>query len=119
MPPSKPSNLLTLLYSNFYVGGAVLTEQGKIITEYNVENASDGLTIWTERSALPVYSRPKASLLRVWNRCESCPSAVLAARDVSPSDRGVRRKRALLSHSGETGGVTAPHSSRGRTGRGF
>lgn len=39
-------------YSNFYVGAAVLTDQGQIFTGCNVENASYGLTICAERSAI-------------------------------------------------------------------
>jgi cytidine deaminase len=39
-------------YSNFYVGAALLTASGKIITGCNVENASYGLTICAERVAI-------------------------------------------------------------------
>lgn len=39
-------------YSNFHVGAAVLTEDGKIYTGSNVENASYGLAICAERSAI-------------------------------------------------------------------
>ncbi len=40
------------IYSNFHVGAAVETSNGKIFRGCNVENASYGLTICAERSAL-------------------------------------------------------------------
>jgi len=39
-------------YSKFHVGAAILTASGKFITGCNVENASYGLTICAERSAV-------------------------------------------------------------------
>ena len=39
-------------YSKFAVGAALLTKSGKIFTGCNVENASLGLTICAERTAL-------------------------------------------------------------------
>ena len=39
-------------YSGFKVGAAILTQEGKIFTGCNVENASYGLTICAERSAI-------------------------------------------------------------------
>lgn len=39
-------------YSKFQVGAAILTETGRIISGCNVENASYGLTICAERSAI-------------------------------------------------------------------
>ncbi|HEX7286081.1 MAG TPA: cytidine deaminase [Candidatus Angelobacter sp.] len=39
-------------YSHFHVGAAVLTAQGEVFTGCNVENASYGLTICAERSAI-------------------------------------------------------------------
>ncbi len=39
-------------YSNFKVGAAILTEDGKIFTGANVENSSYGLSVCAERVAL-------------------------------------------------------------------
>ncbi|HZZ29481.1 MAG TPA: cytidine deaminase [Pirellulales bacterium] len=39
-------------YSKFHVGAALVTASGKIFTGCNVENASYGLTICAERSAI-------------------------------------------------------------------
>ena len=39
-------------YSNFYVGAAILTENGGIFQGANIENSSYGLTICAERTAI-------------------------------------------------------------------
>lgn len=39
-------------YSRFHVGAAILTDTGEIVTGCNVENASYGLTICAERTAM-------------------------------------------------------------------
>jgi len=39
-------------YSNFYVGAALLSQDGQIITGSNVENAAYGSTICAERAAI-------------------------------------------------------------------
>ncbi len=39
-------------YSKFRVGAALLTTDGEIVTGFNIENASYGLTLCAERAAL-------------------------------------------------------------------
>ncbi len=40
------------IYSNFYVGSALRTRNGKIFSGCNVENSSYGLTVCAERNAI-------------------------------------------------------------------
>ena len=39
-------------FSNFHVGAALLTEDGKVFTGVNIENSSYGATIFAERTAM-------------------------------------------------------------------
>ena len=39
-------------YSNFYVGAALLTEDGKVYSGGNIESSSYSLTICAERTAI-------------------------------------------------------------------
>ena len=39
-------------YSKFFVGAALLTAEGEIITGFNIENVSYGLTLCAERAAM-------------------------------------------------------------------
>jgi cytidine deaminase len=52
-------------YSQFYVGAALLSQCGQIITGSNVENAAYGLTICAERAALV---RANAMGIRTFDR---------------------------------------------------
>jgi cytidine deaminase len=73
-------------YSNFQVGAALLTEEGEVVTGCNVENASYGLTMCAERSA--IFSAvakfgPALSIRAI---------AVLNSKDVSCSPCGACRQ---------------------------
>jgi len=63
-------------YSNFHVGAALLTKEGRIITGCNVENSSFGVTICAERTAA---TRAVASGLREWTAI-----AIVSPTGVSP-----------------------------------
>ena len=39
-------------YSKFHVGAALLTAEGEVVTGFNIENASYGLSLCAERAAL-------------------------------------------------------------------
>jgi cytidine deaminase len=51
-------------YSNFFVGAAILTVDGEIVTGSNVENAAYGAVICAERSAIVRASAMGHKLLR-------------------------------------------------------
>jgi len=63
-------------YSNFRVGAAILTKEGRIISGCNVENSSFGVTICAERTAA---TRAVASGLREW-----LAIAIVSPTGVSP-----------------------------------
>jgi cytidine deaminase len=75
-------------YSGFKVGAAVLTHEGKIFTGCNVENASYGLTICAERSAIfsavasSAGSKPVLQAVAVVNEKEVPCSPCGACRQV-------------------------------------
>jgi cytidine deaminase len=74
-------------YSNFYVGAAVLTDQGQIFTGCNVENASYGLTICAERAAIftavqKTHGKLMLRAVAVANRAQAPCSPCGACRQV-------------------------------------
>lgn len=74
-------------YSNFYVGAAVLTDQGQIYTGCNVENASYGLTICAERAAIftavqKTHGKLVVRAVAVANRAQAPCSPCGACRQV-------------------------------------
>jgi cytidine deaminase len=61
-------------YSHFPVGAALLTDDGEVITGVNVENASYGLTLCAERSAIVravSQGKTRFSAIAVW--ATECP----------------------------------------------
>jgi cytidine deaminase len=73
-------------YSGFRVGAAVLTQEGKIFTGCNVENASYGLTICAERSA--IFSAVASSV----GKPNLCAVAVVNEKEVPCSPCGACRQ---------------------------
>ncbi len=88
-------------YSHFYVGAAVLSARGEIISAANVENASFGNTICAERSALTkavserkikltkiaIIARPeKGKTKKVTAPCGACRQSLFEFSQVSGVD---------------------------------
>lgn len=74
-------------YSGFRVGAAVMVEDGSIFTGCNVENASYGLTICAERSAIfaavaALSAKPRIMALAVVNNRGAACSPCGACRQV-------------------------------------
>ena len=86
-------------YSNFHVGAAILTRDGRVLEGVNVENAAYPLGVCAERTVLPAR-RPRA-----------------CGRAMSRRSRS-QRHRAAAAGSGCTSGVSTGHvPERGRRGR--
>jgi cytidine deaminase len=72
-------------YSNFKVGAALLSSQGKIFTGVNVENGSYGLTICAERTAIAKAvseGHLKFSRIVVYSNCSPPATPCGACRQV-------------------------------------
>ena len=76
-------------YSRYPVGAAVLTEEGRVFTGCNVENASYGLTICAERVAVfqavvagPALIRAVAVVGTKANPCGACRQVLLEFSDM-------------------------------------
>ncbi|MCU1310204.1 MAG: cytidine deaminase [Candidatus Angelobacter sp.] len=77
-------------YSNFYVGAALLTADGKIFSGCNVENASYGLTICAERNA--IFAAVAASSVVPQGKIVLQAIAVVNAQNVPCSPCGACRQ---------------------------
>ncbi|MEE9393126.1 MAG: cytidine deaminase [Planctomycetota bacterium] len=98
-------------YSKFYVGAALLTDDGRVFSGCNVENASYGLTICAERnavakavsegarriSAIAVVSGPGASMCGACRQVvsEFCDDATVYLADKSGAFRVTSVKELL------------------------
>jgi cytidine deaminase len=72
-------------YSNFHVGAAALTVNGKIVKGCNVENASYGLTVCAERNCLAqgvIAGEQKFSAIVIYTNQEKLTPPCGACRQV-------------------------------------
>ena len=97
-------------YSRFYVGAALLFEDGTVFTGCNVENVSYGLSCCAERNALyrSISERgagPKIAAIAVANRngavCTPCGACRQVMSEFTTAD-------AVVTYPGETGPETRP-----------
>ena len=97
-------------YSNFPVGSAVLTADGSIFTGCNVENASFGLTMCAERSA--IGAAVNAGHRDITAIAVSAPNSFLttpcgACRQVLNEFRPIAGDMAVVIDDGDRGEVIA------------
>jgi cytidine deaminase len=95
-------------YSNFYVGAALLTGDGKVFSGCNVENASYGLTICAERNA--IFAAVASSTVVPQGKIAIQAIAVVNAQNVPCSPCGACRQviaefgnNIVVYHQGENG----------------
>ena len=95
-------------YSKFYVGAAILTDDGKTFTGCNVENASFGLTICAERNA--IFAAVAAANAAPQGKIKVVAVAVANAQNVPCSPCGACRqviaefgRDAVVYYQGENG----------------
>lgn len=72
-------------YSKFRVGAAVLTDSGKVYAACNVENASYGLTICAERSAvfqMVAKAKERIVAVAIWTPTDTATAPCGACRQV-------------------------------------
>lgn len=78
-------------YSNFHVGAAALTSDGRIVTGCNVENASYGLTLCAECSLVSDLARTGGGLLK---------AVVVVSGSGEPCSPCGRCRQLLFEHGG-------------------
>lgn len=97
-------------YSNFYVGAALLFDDGSVVTGCNVENASYGLTSCAERNALfrAISERgpgPRIAAIAVANAAGAASPPCGACRQVMSE---FVTADAVITFPGERGWETMP-----------
>ena len=78
-------------YSKFYVGAALLLDDGSVVTGCNVENISYGLTSCAERNALfrAISERGPGRRVRAFAVANRDGAAVFALRGLPPGDERI------------------------------
>jgi len=104
-------------YSNFHVGAALQTEDGKIYLGANIENASYGLTICAERTAVfqaLLDGERKFSAISIAGDSKSYITPCGACRQILMEFCGKDLNVIMVNQKGETSSLTMkellPHS---------